>query len=137
LAGTDPSRRRLITIVTLLVVLAGAFIIVRPRLWVKNKTAKVIFDGKLSEDVKLYHGSDDRLLFFLKDDSDGAYYYDFTTGISRCNKSEVVSAKLIVFSPKSRPACLERLGAGNRESQSLEFHQRGRQVIVSWQAAPR
>jgi len=46
-----------------LVLIVSALIIVPPRVWVKNKTAKVIYNGQLSEKVKLFHGKDGRLLF--------------------------------------------------------------------------
>lgn len=131
------SRKRLFTVIVLLIVAVGAFIILRPRLWVKNKTAKVIVDGKLSEDVKLFHGSDDRLLFYLKDDPDGAYYFAAEDGVRRCQSSSFIFAKLLVFSPRRHPYCADFYGSGKRDVQSLEFHRHEKDIVVSWQAAPR
>ena len=131
------SRRRMFAFVAVLMVLAGAFIILRPRLWVKNKTAKVIVDGRLSEDVKLYHGSDGRLLFYLGKDPAGAYYYSAESGVLRCAASNFASLKIIVFSPRSRPQCVAEAPTAIIREQSLEFDRGGQATIVSWQAAPR
>jgi hypothetical protein len=143
LVESHSARRKVLAVLALVVVLISAFIILRPRLWVKNKTAKVIVDGRLSEDVKLYHGSDDRLLFYLKDDPQGAYVYDARTGLWRCDKSYFFSAKIIVLTARSRSSgCAEDengdvMGSGTRNSQSLQFRRQDRDIIVSWQAAPR
>ena len=131
------SHRRIFAVVAVLLVLAGAFIILRPRLWVKNKTAKVIVDGRLSEDVKLFHGSDGRLLFYLKEDPAHAYYFSAHSGVLECRADEFASMKIIVFSPQEIPACAAQPAKAVIKEQSLEFERGGQLTIVSWQAAPR
>jgi hypothetical protein len=135
------SRRRIIAFLAMLIVLIGAFILLRPRLWVKNKTAKVIVDGRLSEDVKLFHGSDDRLLFYLKSDPNHAYVYDRDNSAWRCESSYFASLKIIAVSRyKAVFGCAlngESLDNAHRELQSLAFDWHGQHVVVSWQAAPR
>jgi hypothetical protein len=137
LSEATQSRRRIVTLVAVLIVLVGAFIILRPRLWVKNKTAKVIVDGRLSEDVKLFHGSDGRLLFYLRSDPARAYYYSTESGVLRCEASSFASLKIIVFSAHSRPQCARESPTAIVREQSLEFERSGHATVVSWQAAPR
>jgi hypothetical protein len=148
LAEAHQSRSRIFTAIILLIVAIGAFIILRPRLWVKNKTAKVIVDGRLSEDVKLFHGSRDRLLFYLKSDPGGAYVYDSEAGAWRCDASYFTSLKIIALSTRHDVSgCAEAengdvLGNPHRELQSFSFEGHDWQYndhhyVVSWQAAPR
>jgi hypothetical protein len=145
LAEASQSRRGILAAIAVLIVIVGAFILLRPHLWVKNKTAKVIVDGRLSEDVKLYHGSDGRILFYLKSDPHGFYYHDVNTGIFFCfnDSHSFLPLKLVVLSREAMPRCADFYGEGKLSNQSLEFHNRnadgtpGQDVIVSWQAAPR
>jgi hypothetical protein len=137
LSGTSQSRRRILTFIVLLIVVVGAFIILRPRLWVKNKSAKVIVDGRLSEDVKLFHGSNDRLLFYLRSEPAHAYYFSAHAGVLLCESSDFVSMKIIVFSPRATPRCSVAAPTPVIAQQSLEFAQSGHTITVSWQPAPR
>jgi hypothetical protein len=121
----------------MLIVLVVAFILLRPRLWVKNKTARVIVDGRLSEDVKLFHGSDGRVLFYLKDDSLGPYIYESLNGVKGCDESLFVNLKLIIFSRQAIPYCADYYGDAKVGLQSLKFHRHGQDIVISWQAAPR
>ena len=132
-----PSRRKLFAVFALVILLVGTFIILRPRLWVKNKTAKVIVDGQLSENVKLYHGSDGRLLFYLKDEPAIVHYYSAESGVLKCRASEFASLKIVVFSPRAQPFCSSDSVPAAIKQQSLEFLHDGRAIVVSWQAAPR
>lgn len=129
--------KRFVTIAAVVIVLIGAFIILRPRLWVKNKTAKVIVDGRLSEDVKLFHGSDSRLLFYLRDDAGAIYYYSAHSGVLRCDATNFVSLKVLVFGSHATPSCPVEASSAIVREQSLEFSRRGHLTVVSWQAAPR
>ena len=126
------------TIGLTLLVLIGAFIILRPRLWVKNKTAKVIVDGRLSEDVRLFHGSDSRLLFYLKDDPQHVYYFSAGSGVLRCPAAAAFAPmKIIVFSTHIFPECQSQAATAIIKEQALEFERDGHMTVVSWQAAPR
>jgi hypothetical protein len=148
------SRRRIIAFLAMLIVLVGAFILLRPRLWVKNKTAKVIVDGRLSEDVKLFHGSDGRLLFILKSDPTGAYIYDKEAALSevwRCEQDgypSFIFLKVIAVSRRIHSSGCAMTGNGDvmwnphRDNQSLSFEWHDLEwhdhhYVISWQAAPR
>src|SRR5438128_6801796 len=99
----------------MLIVLVVAFILLRPRLWVKNKTAKVIVDGRLSEDVKLFHGSDGRLLFYLKgtDRPEGdPFIFYANTGVFRCTSDRVMPLKIIAIAKQADPYCMDFYGRG-------------------------
>jgi hypothetical protein len=132
-----------------LLLIVSALIIVRPRVWVKNKTAKVIYKGQLSEKVKLFHGSDGRVLFYIDNVDPGrAYVYTAqdpsgANGLWRCAAGFFAPLKYFAFS-KGRPS-----GCNESESkigellpakvgpQSIEFSLNNQPVTVSWQAAPR
>jgi hypothetical protein len=120
-----------------LIVVVGAFIILRPRLWVKNKTAEVTVDGRLSDGVKLFHGSDDRLLFYLRAEPTRAYYFSAHTGVLECDAREFASLKILVFSPRVQPHCAAAMASARIEAQSLQYENAGHTIIVSWQPAPR
>jgi hypothetical protein len=137
LVESQQPRRKLFAIIALVMLSVGGFIILRPRLWVKNKTAKVIVDGRLSEDVKLFHGSDDRLLFYLKDDPRHTYFFSKGSGVLKCSASEFASLKIIVYSPHVHPQCETAAATAIVNQQSLEFTRDGHATVVSWQAAPR
>lgn len=115
----------------------GAFIILRPRLWVKNKTAEVTVDGRLSDGVKLFHGSDDRLLFYLRAEPTRAYYFSAHTGVLECDAREFASLKILVFSPHVQPQCARAAPTAEIEAQSLQYKNSGHTIILSWQPAPR
>ena len=131
------SAGRALTIVAILAVVIVGFMILRPRLWVKNKTAKLIVDGRLSEDVKLFHGSDDRLLFYLKDDPGAVYYFSDKSGVLRCAGTAFVSLKVLAFSTHSIPECPAEATTAIIREQSLEYSSRGHATVISWQPAPR
>jgi hypothetical protein len=137
LAEAFQSRKKFLTVVVLLIVVVGAFIILRPRLWVKNKTAEVIVDGRLSEGIKLFHGSNDRLLFYLRSEPTHAYYFSANAGVLQCDAHDFVSLKIIVFSAHAQPRCEAAAPSAVFEQQSLRFTQAGHNIIVSWQPAPR
>lgn len=112
----------------------------RPRLWVKNKTAKVIVDGRLSENVKLFHGSDGRLLFYVKGtdrSEDDPFLYDVNTGVFRCFADRFFKLKILTVAKQATPYCMDFYGDGKPGNQSLEFQYHGQDIVVSWQAAPR
>ena len=140
MAESYQSRRQLFVTIALMLLLAGAFIILRPRLWVKNKTAKVIVDGRLSEDVKLFHGSDGRVLFYIKqtDRGDGdPFLYNVNDGIHGCFADRFLRLKIITIAKQSAPYCADFYGEVKSGAQSVEFQYEGQDIVVSWQAAPR
>jgi hypothetical protein len=129
------------TVVVLLIV--SALIIVPPRLWVKNKKAKLTYNGHISEKIKLFHGQNGMILFLLPDqDSSGAFVYAPAYGLWHCGSGSFISLKLIAVSKRYPTGCAEtRSGDEIRpviaESQSIQFAMHDVPIVISWQAAPR
>jgi hypothetical protein len=126
-----------------LLLLVSALIIVPPRVWVKNKKAKLTYNGHISEELKLFHGNNGRLLFYLPEqDATGAYIYTSQDGLWRCGPSSFTAMKLIAISKLHSSGCAEN-GTGAQilpaiaEAQSIQFKLHDVPVAVSWQTAPR
>jgi hypothetical protein len=128
------------------VLLATAFLMIAtPRLWVKNKRVQLEYDGRKSERVVLYHGSRDRLLFYLQEpgEPEGVYVFDPPRGLWFCPPGDVRRIRLLAFTLVQPSACA---GSGSGRAvpllSSSEFEVRfasvrGRAVGVTWQPPPR
>jgi hypothetical protein len=136
--------RKALKLIVPLLLIVSALIIVPPRVWVKNKKAKLTFNGRISENLRLFHGSNGRVLFYLPDqDRSGAYIYTPKTGLWRCPDVYFIPLKLIAFSKRFPSGCNDGGPGGDEirpataEPQSLQFALQDVPVVVSWQAAPR
>jgi hypothetical protein len=135
--------RTFIKSIVVILLIVSALIIVPPRVWVKNKKAKLTYDGRISENLKLFHGSDGRVMFLLPDqDLSGIFVYAPGRGLWRCAGRSFIGLKLIALSKRSPSGCADD-GSGDpikpitAEGQSLQFALHHVPVVVSWQAAPR
>jgi hypothetical protein len=139
--------RAILKLILALLLIVSALIIVPPRVWVKNKTAKVIYNGQLSEKIKLFHGNHGRVLFYIDGvDPNRAYVYTAedpqgSNGLWRCGSGFFAPLKFFAFS-KSRSSGCNGTGIGELlpakvGNQSIQFTLHDRPVVVSWQAAPR
>jgi hypothetical protein len=135
--------RAILKLIVSLLLIVSALIIVPPRVWVKNKKAKLTYNGHISEKIKLFHGQNGMILFLLPDqDSSGAFVYAPEYGLWHCGSGSFVSLKLIAISKRYPAGCAQtRSGDEIRpvtaESQSIQFNLHDVPVVVSWQAAPR
>ena len=132
--------------------------IVAPRVWVKNKKASLVYNGHISEQIRLFHGSNGRLLFYIGEageDPDHAYVYTPENGLWDCGHGAFVRLKLIALSVRWHASCGDA-GTGDRmhvtsvDSHAIHFLSHNRTqgnlqggvpgsvpVIVSWQDPPR
>jgi len=135
--------RKTLKFVVPFLLLVSALIIVPPRVWVKNKKAKLTYNGHISEKIKLFHDQNGLILFLLPDqDSSGAFVYAPEYGLWHCGSGSFISLKLIAVSKRYPTGCAEtRSGDEIRpvieESQSIQFALHDVPVVISWQAAPR
>lgn len=135
--------RTFIKSILFVLLIVSALIIVPPRVWVKNKKAKLTYNGHISEKIKLFHGHNGMILFLLPDqDASGAFVYAPEYGLWHCGSGSFISLKLIAISKRYPAGCAEtRSGDEIRsviaESQSIQFNLHDVPVVVSWQAAPR
>jgi hypothetical protein len=54
--------RKLLSLSISVVVIVAVVMIAMPRVWVKNKTARLVQDGKVTDSFRLYFGSGGRIL---------------------------------------------------------------------------
>ena len=128
-----------ITVPVLLV--AALLMIVAPRIWVKNKKARLIYKGHTQEEFLLYHGSGGRLLLLAKIPGEApALLYDPARGVASCGEGAFLNLKLARFEARADSRCTwfraprEARQAGN----SLQFvSPHGAAVEVEWQPPPR
>src|SRR3989442_434495 len=57
--------RTFIKSIVLVALIISALMIVAPRLWVKNKKSLLTYNGRISEQIKLFHGRNGAVLFYL------------------------------------------------------------------------
>jgi hypothetical protein len=101
------------------------------------------YNGRISEKIKLFHGRNGSILFYLPDqDSNGAYIYTSQNGLWRCDSDYFIGLKLIALSKRNPAGCsTTSFGAAitpfSAQPQSLEFKLHSIPVVVSWQAPPR
>jgi hypothetical protein len=95
--------RKLLTLLISVIVIAAVVMIAMPRVWVKNKTARQVQDGKVSDSFRLYFGSEGRILL-VPDVGDIAYAHlpargEHATAI--CRKADFRFLKLFAFGKDS------------------------------------
>jgi hypothetical protein len=91
--------RKVLTFVIAAVVIVAVVMIAMPRVWVKNKTARLVQDGKVSDSFRLYFGSDARILL-VPNAGDIAYAHLPARGahaIAVCRKPDFRFLKTLAF----------------------------------------
>lgn len=133
--------RKVLKIVVPVLLVAALLMIVAPRIWVKNKKARLIYQGHAQEGFLLFHGSGGRLLITSKIPTEpAAFLYDPQRGLASCNDGAFFSIKLVIFETRTSTRCNwyreprdARVGKN-----SLQFlSPRGAKVEVLWQDPPR
>jgi hypothetical protein len=95
--------RKLFTLVIGVVLIVAVVMIAMPRLWVKNKTARLVQDGKVTDSFRLYFGSDGRILL-APDSGEVAFAHLPERGahaIGYCAKKRFRFLKLFAFGDDS------------------------------------
>jgi hypothetical protein len=133
--------RTAIKISATVLLIAAALMIVAPRVWVKNKKARLIYNGRISEKVKLFHGTANRLYVTIAEPGEPAgYVFDPASGIAPCATSAFVYLKLIAFELRSSSCnrAMDSPSAVRASTNALQFvSQQNVPVEVQWQDAPR
>jgi hypothetical protein len=95
--------RKLLTLSAIALFLIAAVMIVAPRLWVKNKTAHFVRDGKVVTGYQLYFGSHGRMLL-VPNAGDTAYAYlprMRPHATAKCRKPDFRYVKRLAFGTDS------------------------------------
>ena len=127
--------KKAIKVVSIAAVLVLAVMIATPRLWVKNKKAHFVQDGKVRTDMRLYFGAGDRMLL-VPAEGDVAYVSgppERRDAIAICAKSEFRMFKSIALGSTANCVSAE---ARNVRRGEVSWHFAtvgGRQYEVSWE----
>ncbi len=133
--------RKAMKIVVPVLLVAATLMIVAPRIWVKNKNARLIYQGHATDDFLLFHGSGGRLLVTAKLPGEAAgLLYDPARGLASCSAGAFLYVKLVLLETRTESRCTWFRGPKEAQvsTNSLRFRSpRGAQVEVLWQDAPR
>ena len=133
--------RKSLKIVVPLALLAALVIIVAPRIWVKNKHARLIYGGHSTERFTLYHGSGGRMLIATSIPGEaGAITFDPARGLASCGDGAFLPAKVAMIEVRADSRCtwFAEIKNAHVSHNALRFTSpRGVPVEVMWQDAPR
>ena len=133
--------RRALKFVVPVLLVAAVMMIAAPRIWVKNKKTRLIYQGRATDDFLLFHGSAGRMLIAANIPGEASgWMYDRERGLASCGRGAFVYLKLAMLETRTDSRCTWfRPAAGTRVSKnSLQFvSPRGAQVEVLWQDPPR
>ncbi|MEO5936298.1 MAG: hypothetical protein ABIP81_03710 [Terriglobales bacterium] len=128
-------------IVVPVLLVAAVLMIAAPRTWVKNKKARLIYQGHAQDSFLLFHGSGGRLLITSKIPTEPAgFLYDPQRGLATCSDGAFFSIKLVIFETRTSTRCTWFRAADEAKvsRNSLQFlSPRGAKVEVLWQDPPR
>lgn len=133
--------RKLLKIVVPVLLVAATLMIVAPRIWVKNKKARLIYRGQATDDFLLFHGSGGRLLLLPKITNEStALVYDPERGVASCGEGAFFYIKLAMVETGTDSRCTWFRNAKEAQAghNGLRFTSpQGAAVEVMWQDAPR
>ena len=133
--------RKTLKIVVPVLLLAAALMIVAPRIWVKNKKARLIYKGQATDDFLLFHGSAGRMLLMPKIAGEAVgLLYDPERGVASCGPGAFFSVKLAMIETRADSRCTwfraaKEVKAGRNVLRFTSPH--GAAIEVLWQDAPR
>lgn len=133
--------RKLLKIVVPVLLLAAVLMIVAPRIWVKNKKSRLIYQGRTFENALLFHGSRGRLLIHARLPGEAPFLlYDPARGVASCGDGAFTYIKLAMLETRTSARCTWFRGAREAKASatSVRFTSpRGIDVEMLWQPPPR
>ncbi len=133
--------RKVLKLVVPVLLVAAVLMIVAPRIWVKNKKARLIYQGHATDDFLLFHGSAGRMLVLANIPGEAAgLLYDPARGLASCDEGAFLSVKLVLLETRTQTRCTWYRAAteARTDTNSLRFlSPRGAAVEVLWQDPPR
>jgi hypothetical protein len=127
--------------IVLAVMVLSAAVWVAPRVYVKNRHAHLVYDGKVSAKVRVFHGSRGRLAIIMDEPKEIGLVYmlepgDFPREVEQCGPADFVNLKLLLLQKSSGTCHFSSDAAANGFSISFTTKS-GVPVTVSWEAALR
>ena len=133
--------RKILKIVVPVLLVAALLMIVAPRIWVKNKTARLIYKGQATDQFLLFHGSGGRLLLTPKFPGEAAaIIYDPEQGVASCGEGAFFFIKVAMIEVRTDSRCTwfreaKEAQVGHNSLRFVSPH--GAAMEVMWQDAPR
>jgi len=133
--------RRALKILAPVLLVAVLLMIVAPRIWVKNKNARLIYKGHTQEDFLLFHGSGGRLLLLAKLPAEApALMYDPARGVASCGEGAFLNFKVVRLEARTDSRCtwFREAKEARTGRNSLHFvSPHGAEIEVEWLPPPR
>lgn len=133
--------RKAVKIVVPITLLATILMIVAPRIWVKNKQARLIYHGHATDSFRLYHGSSGRLLLAPQIAGEAPFLvYDPQRGVASCGAGAFITVKVAAIEVRTYSRCTWFMAAKEATAgrNALRFKSpHGMPIEVMWQDAPR
>ena len=133
-----------------LAVLVAGLVQIPDHLWVRNKTARMVYDGHVSDHIKLFAGTNGRLLVVMAPDAasldSGSFLLQVGSSVvGRCAAGQFIELKSTALAKHSHPRCdavagarFDGLSPQDKGNQSLRFVTgSGKPVEVMFDPAPR
>ena len=133
--------RKILKIVVPVLLLAATLMIVAPRIWVKNKQARLIYQGHAMDDFRVFHGSAGRLLITPGIPGEAVFLlYDPEHGMASCGEGAFFYIKVAMIETRTDSRCTwfrekQEPRAGHNSLRFVSPH--GAPMEVMWQDAPR
>jgi hypothetical protein len=106
------SRRTIITSAVVFIAIVVVLWLAIPHIWLRDRSAQMVYDGKVSPDVLLYHGSGGREAIVIHSNSMAEEIYIFDPqaktrpGIGICDKAYFRKLKFLLLSYNPQLACV-------------------------------
>lgn len=115
-----------------------------PNIWFRNKVGSMMIDGRMTQDVWVYHGFGSSVLIVPspKAKNQGFYVYQKEGDVNivtRCSSQPNIANKLFAVTSSQWMCHLGRqaIPQSSVSSTSLTFSSNGREYRVFWKAPPR
>lgn|GEM_PF-4510323 len=133
------SRRNIITASLILIATATLAWVALPHIWVRDRSVQLVYNGKVSRNVLLFHGSRGRHLVYIDEPMQYGSVYLWNTHIGTdqsmqvCSRRRYVSIRVMAFEKLTQADCRALTAIVHVTDRSLEFVSSDKLPIrVSW-----
>jgi hypothetical protein len=132
-------KRNIITALLILIATAALAWTALPHIWVRDRSAQLVYNSKMSQNVLLFHGSNGRHLIYIDEPLQygSVYLWDTRNGTDHsmqvCDRRSYISIRVMAFEKPSQPVCHTMSAIVRVTERSLEFASSDKSPIrVSW-----
>ena len=133
------SKRNILTTLLILIATVTLAWTTLQHVWVRDRSAQLVYNGKVSQNVLLFHGSNGRHLIYIDEPMQFGSVYLWATragtdhSMQVCNRRSFLSVRVMALEKFDQPDC-HALSATVRDAErSLEFASNDDHTVrVSW-----